>query len=177
MQLSQDDLLDIIAEASYKLHSEIKYAYKNGYLDGYLSSIGMPELIPSNEDDIGYESYPDGKILIFGDSMVKEKDILGCIKSLGFPKDRVELHLGYDTAKKYNFKNLKYAPNYRLILFGPVPHSGTGKSEYSSIITQVENEAGYPKIVRLTDGHSLKITKTSLKNALNKELKIDYIKI
>ena len=73
MQLTQDDLLDIIAEASYKLHSEIKNAYKNNCLNGYLASIGMPELIPS-KDDIGFESYPDGKILLFGDSNIKEKD-------------------------------------------------------------------------------------------------------
>ena len=174
MQLTQDDLLDIIAEASYKLHSEIKNAYKNNFLNGYLASIGMPELIPS-KDDIGFESYSDGKILLFGDSNIKEKEILGCIKSLGIPADRIELHLGYDVAKRFDFNKLKYAPSYRLVLFGPVPHSGVSKGDYSSILTQVENGEGYPKVIRLTDGHSIKITKTSLKNALIEELKIGYI--
>lgn len=166
MQITQDELFDIIAEASNRLHVDIRDAYKGGFLEGYLSGIGMEDLILSKGDEIGYESYTDGKILIFGDSMVKDKDILGCVKSLGIPKDRVEVHLGYNEAKKYNFKNIKYAPNYRLVLFGPVPHSGKGKSEYSSIITQVKNEEGFPKVVRLSDGHSLKITKTILKNAL-----------
>lgn len=174
MQLTQDDLLDIIAEASYKLHAEIKNAYKDNCLDGYLASIGMSELIPS-KDDTGFESYPDGKILIFGDSKIKDKEIVGCVKSLGIPADRVELHIGYDIAKRFDFNKLKYAPNYRLILFGPVPHSGTSKGEYSSILTQVENDEGYPKAIRLTDGHSLKITKTSLKNALKKEIIAGYI--
>lgn len=174
MQLTQDDLLDIIAEASYKLHAEIKSAYKHNCLSGYLSSIGMSELIPS-KDNTGFESYPDGKILIFGDSKIKDKEIFGCTKSLGIPSDRIELHLGYEVAKKYDFNKLKYAPNYRLILFGPIPHSGTSKGDYSSVLTKIENEEGYPKVVRLTDGHSLKITKTSLKNALKKELESGYL--
>ncbi|GKX30957.1 hypothetical protein SH1V18_34370 [Vallitalea longa] len=175
MQITQDELFDIIAEASNRLHVDIRDAYKSGLLEGYLSGIGMEDLIPNKSDERGYESYTDGKILIFGDSMVKDKDILGCVKSLGISKERIEMHLGYTEAKKFNFKNLKYAPNYRLVMFGPVPHSGKGKSEYSSIITQVENEEGFPKVVRLTDGHSLKITKSSLKNALNKELEMGYI--
>jgi len=52
--------------ASYKLDSEIKDAYKDNCLNGYLASIGMSELILSI-DDTGFESYTDGKILLFGD--------------------------------------------------------------------------------------------------------------
>ena len=36
-------------------------------------------------------------------------------------------------------------------MFGPVPHSGIGKDESSSIIRNIENSEGYAKVVRLTD--------------------------
>ncbi len=48
---------------------------------------------------------------------------------------------------------------------GPMPHSGVAKGEYSSIISAIESEAGYPPVVKMgTDG--LKITKTSFRNTL-----------
>lgn len=81
-------------------------------------------------------------------------------------KDRVELHLGYQEAKSFSFRSIRYNPNYRLILFGPVPHSAEGKQDKSSIISQIENDDGYPKVIRLIDSHSLKITKTTLKRAI-----------
>mgnify|MGYP006987869016 FL=1 len=44
-------------------------------------------------------------------------------------------------------------------------HSGVAKGEYSSIISAIESEAGYPPVVKMgTDG--LKITKTSFRNTL-----------
>jgi len=115
--------------------------------------------------------------LIFGESRLKEREIYGCLKEYGIDKERIELHLGYEEAKMFPFRNLQYNPNYRLILFGPVPHSGKGKEEYSSIITQIENGDGYPKVIRLTDGHGLKITKTSQKNAIRKEIDSGYLKV
>ena len=42
----------------------------------------------------------------------------------------------------------------------------------------MENEEGYPKVVRLTNSHNkLKITKTNLKKALQKEIAQEYIEI
>ena len=46
-----------------------------------------------------------------------------------------------------------------------MPHSGVAKGEYSSIISAIESEAGYPPVVKIgTDG--LKITKTSFRYTL-----------
>lgn len=177
MKITNEDLLDIITEASYRLHSEIKRTYKSGKLEKYLLSIGMANLYPHEEKKPIYISNSDGKILIFGDTQIKENQIYGCLKDLGIAKERVELHLGYEEAKRYNFKNLQYNPNVRLLLFGPVPHSGEGKSDKSSIITQLESDDGYPKIIRLKDGHGFKLTKTSLKRAVSMEIHSGYLAV
>lgn len=176
MQITNENLLDIIAEASYQLHVEIKRAYKKGNLGEYLSSIGMTDLVPCEEDPL-YFTNPDGKILIIGDAKIKENEIYGCLKEYGITKDRIELHISYEEAKSFSFRRIQYNPNYRLILFGPVPHSGEGKKDKSSIITQIADTDGYPKVIRLLDGHGLKLTKTSLKRAISKEINSGYLAV
>lgn len=175
MKITNEDLLDIITEASYRLHSELKKAYKSGDLEIFLASIGMADLYPHEEETLLYDTNPDGKILIFGDTQIKENQIFGCLKELGINRERVELHLGYEKAKRYNFKNLQYNPNVRLLLFGPVPHSGDGKLDKASIIKQLESDDGYPKVIRLKDDHGLKLTKTSLKRAVSREIHSGYL--
>lgn len=49
MKITSDSLLEIITEASYRLHSEIRTAYREEKLEGYLSSIGMIDLLPSRK--------------------------------------------------------------------------------------------------------------------------------
>lgn len=177
MLITNEDLLDIIAGASHRLHTEIKRAYKNGELENYLLSIEMGDLYPQEKGDPLYDTNPDGKILIFGDALIKENQIYGCLKEFGVKKERVELHLGYENAIRYPFNHLQYNPNVRLVLFGPVPHSGEGKLDKSSVITQLESGDGYPKVIRLTDDHGLKLTKTSLKRAINREVQSGYLAV
>lgn len=175
--LTNEDLLNIITEASYRLHKEIKNAYDRDNLEGYLTTIGMSDLIPCVEESNDFETYPDGKILIIGAAQIKDYEVYGCLKEFGIDKDRIELHIGYDEAKTYPFKKIQYNPNYRLILFGPVPHSGKGKQDSSSIITEIEATDGYPKVIRLSDAHGLKLTKTSLKRALFQEINTGYLAV
>jgi hypothetical protein len=172
-----DELILIINEVSYRLFKDIKSANEKGELKEYLNKIGMGDLFPDEEKESFYDTDPDGKILIFGDSKIKDRIIYGCLKEYGIDKERIELHLGYEEAKKYDFRKLQYNSLYRLILFGPVPHSMTGKGDYSSIITFLENNDGYPKVVRLTDAHGLKITKTSLKKAIEQEIESGYLAV
>lgn len=174
MRITNEELFEIITEASYKLHREIRKAYKNNTLENYLRSIGMEELIPVEEEPL-FDTFEDGNIIIFGDSQIKAKEIYGCFKEFGITKDRIELHLEYKEIKNYAFNKLQYNPNYRLILFGPVPHSVQGKDDFSSIIAKLEQTDGYPKVIRLTDGHNLKITKTSLKEAIRSQIDSGYL--
>lgn len=177
MHVTNENFLDIITEASYRIHKEIKKAYKDNSLEAYLSSVGMIDLLPHEDEVSLYETNKDGKILIMGDTKIKGNEIYGCLKSCGIDKDRIELHLGYEEAKNYSFKKIQYNPNYRLILFGTVPHSGKGKEEKSSIITQIESTDGYPKVIRLMDGHALKLTKTSLTRAISQEIDNGYLAV
>ena len=176
MRITPDDLMDIMAEASQRLLHEIRDAFKNQNLEGYLASIGMHDLYPVYEEPL-YQTDPYGEILVIGESKLKEQQIYGCFKEFGIPKERIALHLGYNEAQTFPFKDLRYNENYRLILFGPVPHSGKGKGDYSSIITQLENTDGYPKVVRLQDAHGLKITRTSLKEAISREIDSEYLAV
>ncbi len=174
MRITSDDLLDIMVEASNRLNREIREAFKRGNLEGYLDSIGMRDLFPVPEEPI-FQTDPEGKILVIGEARIKEQQIYGCFKEFGITKDRVVLKTRYYEAKTFSFKDLQYNPNYRLILFGPVPHSVEGKGDSSSIIAQMENSDGYPKVVRLSDGHGLKLTKTSLKRAIAREIDSGYL--
>lgn len=133
MRITHDDLFDIMAEACHRLNQEIRSAFKGNNLEGYLDSIGMHDLYPVIEEPL-FQTDPEGKILLVGQAQMNEQQILGCFKEFGLSKQRIELRLGYDEIKNYSFKSLHYNSNYRLILFGPVPHSTRGKGDASSTI-------------------------------------------
>lgn len=175
MNINSDLLIELIAEASHRLHSEIIIASKRGNLENYLTSIGMSDLISIFSKTTLFEPLPNAKIIMFGDSQISEVEIYGIAKSFNIPKDKLELHLGYEEAKSYDFRKLQYNPNYKLILIGPVPHSVEGKGSYSSIITVMESEEGYPKVIRMNNGHGLKITKSGFKSVIEEQIRIGYL--
>lgn len=176
MLVTDEQLIDIIAEASYRLHKQIKVAHKQGSLEALLKNYNMADLLPTVVADDFFQPYKDGIILIVGVTNLRANEVVGCAKDLGISKDRLEL-VEYNDVQKYDFTKIQYNPNYSLILFGPSPHSGISKQDGSSILTQLENTDGLPKIVRLESSHGLKITKTSLKTALSREVAIGYLEI
>ncbi len=134
---------------------------RQGQLEHLLELLGMQYLIQPAE---GYVPYKDGKIVVAGASHISAKNIYDVGKALGIEKDRLELHLDYDV-EKFDFHKMQYNPNYSLVMFGPMPHSGVSKGEAGSIIAAVENGDGYPPVVRLgTNG--LKISKSNFKEML-----------
>lgn len=131
-------------------------------LEAFLEYCGASDLL-GNESD--YEVYRNGKILVIGESMPKKEEILNTAKKLGIDKDRLELHLEYEDAKKYDFRHIRYNLHYSVIILGPMPHSGTSKGNYSSVIEMLKKEDGYPPVKTLgTD--ELKITKSNFRDAL-----------
>ena len=70
---------------------------------------------------------------------------------------------------------MQYAPQYRVVLFGPTPHSGYGKGDSRSIISELEKSDAYPRVERLMSGQELKITKSNFREMLQKLIKEDYI--
>ena len=136
---------------------------RTGRLEEAFEAWGLEHLLHAQSQ---YEVYKSGKILVFGQTDVKANVLLAVAKSSGIDSKRVELHLEYNDAKKYQFKHIQYNPDYSVILFGPIPHSGKAKEDYSSIISSVEKSDGYPPIIRL-GGNELKITKTNFRSVIN----------
>jgi len=61
VQITQEDLIDVVTEVSYRLHKEIKLAYKSGRLKDYLSSIGMLDIFPCEKNNTLYDTNPDAR--------------------------------------------------------------------------------------------------------------------
>ncbi len=149
-------LVQNVEQILIKLNQEEK-------LETFLDLIGMRDLL--GDDSITWPN--DGKIIIVGASEVSKDVLLGIAKQYGISKDRFEFHLEYEDAKTYNFEKARWSWNYCCIMVGPMPHSGVSKGEFSSIITRLEREDGFPPIVELSDQNGkLKITKTSFKEAI-----------
>ena len=155
----QDTFNDRLEEILTKLN-------RTGQLEDFLTLIGMRELIGSTSEA---SSNKYGVIIVIGQSEVEKEKLAAVAKSIGFDKSRFEFYLGYEDAKTFNFKKTQYNDAYSAILVGPVPHSGIAKGDYSSIITALKREDGYPPVESIgTNG--LKITKTSFKMTLERLL-------
>lgn len=126
------------------------------------------------QKESGYEVYKTGKIVVIGQSDVKVEALLSVAKQLGLDKNRFELHLEYEDAKTFNFRKMQWQPTYSLLMVGPMPHSGSGKGDYSSVISAIEDEEGYPPVVRL-GSNGLKITKSDFRSKLTEMIEMKKI--
>lgn len=175
MILGIDELQELESDLKFELDNRLTEILttlnRNNKLEDFLSLIGLKNLLIQTSV---YQVYKTGKIIIIGQSEISKEVILSIGKKLGISKDRFELYLEYEDAKRFNFKKTQYAPSYSLIMAGPIPHSGVDKGDYSSILSSIENEQGYPPLIRLgTSG--LKITKTDLKNKLKEAVERNFI--
>lgn len=170
------ELLELEAEILRELPDKITHvlskANREGRLEELLELLTMADLL---QPSTGYTSYKDGKIVVIGASEAKESVLLSIANNLGIDKQRFEFCLDYDESQKYNYRKLQYDPNYRVVMFGPVPHSSIGKGESSSVITEMEGNDGYPRVVRLCSNQALKITKSNFKIELENLLAENYI--
>lgn len=162
MELVRDiDALEPILEA---ITAQIMGANRADTLDALLESWGLHELAGCGKNE--YEPLPGGKVVIIGESKLNATAIIAIAEQYGIARDRLELCLDYQRAKKYNFKKLQYASNYSVVLVGPMPHKTAGAGDYSSAISAMEHEEGYPPIIRICNSNELKITKHALREAL-----------
>lgn len=145
---------------------------RSGRLEELLELLGMEDLLEQEQD---FYSYKEGKIVVVGGTDVKEEVLLSIAKSMGLDKNRFEFCLDYKQIQKFDFRKMQYAPQYRLILFGPAPHSGHGKGDSGSIVAELEKSPAYPRVERLISGNELKITKSNFRDMLERMIKEDYI--
>lgn len=164
--------IDELEELLDGIRIRVLEANRRGTLEELLTKMGMCDLIkPVSE----FESYRDGKIVVIGASEAKEDVLTSIARKVGIDKAHFEFCLDYHEAQKYNYRKLQYASQYRVVLFGAVPHSAVGKRDGSSIITEMESCNGYPRIERLWSNGAMKITKSNFKAMLEKLLTEQYI--
>ena len=109
----------------------------------------------------------DGKILVLGESKVKLQEFLKIAKRYGISADRIECVLSYASCKRFRCNKLQYSDKYAVVLIGPMPHSTVSKGSYTSTITAMEQEPGYPPVVRM-GLNMLKISKNGFERAMDK---------
>ena len=161
-----------IEEIIDKITEKITFANREGTLDNLLISWGLNDLV---QEEPAYDTDKNGKIVVVGASEVKEEVFKGVVKSLGLDKSRFEFDLDYNDLQTYPYRKLRYATQYRLVMFGPVPHSTSGKLNSGSVIAEMQNHEGYPRVEVLSGNNAVKITKTNFRNTLNKLISEKYI--
>lgn len=165
----EDEIMSALPDRITAILSKVN---RSGKLEELLELLGMEDLLEQEQD---FYSYKEGKIVVVGGANVKEEVLLSIAKSLDLDKSRFEFCLDYKQIQKFDFKKMQYAPQYRLILFGPVPHSGYGKGDSGSIIAELEKSPAYLRVERLTSGNELKIIKSNFRDMLERMIKEDYI--
>lgn len=131
-------------------------------LDDFFQLIGMSN--PFRKERV-FQTNKRGKIVVLGQSSVSKSDLLMSAGKMSFDKSRFEFHLGYEEMKSFNVRKYQYQFSYAAVLAGPMPHSGVGKGDYSSIIARMEEDEGYPPVIRMGE-NELKITKSGFRNIL-----------
>lgn len=162
----------IIAEAISIITSELIKDQTDQEFCSLLENFGLLDLVAEYLPYFS-DTQKNGKIILFGDTRIKIDDINGCLKSLKIDKKRFE-HVAYEDMTNYNLKKLEYNSNYRLILIGPSPHSMKGMGDYSSGIEWLVDNKNIAKTIKMDN---FKITKTSFKNALKKEIDSGYLDV
>ena len=140
---SKDDIQSFINENFVSILTTLNRSER---LDDFFELIGMPN--PFNMERV-WKPSKRGKVVVLGQSAISKTDMLVSAGKMGFDKSRFEFHLDYD-----EMKNMRIDP-----------HSGVGKGDFSSMITAMENEEGYPSIIRMGK-NELKITKSAFQSAL-----------
>lgn len=162
--LDIEDLLDLEDALRPALDEQLEEILtrlnRTGKLELFLDLLGMRELLGAD-----FDRPRDGKIIVIGHSEVPREMLAAVARSMGFSKDRFEFCLDYEDAKTFNFKKTQWSSIYSYILVGPMPHSGVSKGDYSSVISALERDDGYPPIIRLGNS-SLKISKASFREGL-----------
>ena len=169
--------IDQLEALSEKVMQKICEANRNGSLTQLMANMGWQELLNEscNAND-NFHSLPIGNIVVLGGSEVKERHLRGVCKELGFTdKERFEFYLDYETLQKFKYKDLQWNDSYRVLLVGPAPHKTSGTGEYASLLSALENEPGFPRIVKMATGNELKITKSNFKAKLTELLESGFL--
>lgn len=167
---SIEEIYEVVLE---KISNELNIAYQENKLDDFINKYELFE----DKKSVYFDKY-NASILIIGE-LCFNKDVLYAIaKEKGIKKEQIN-HLSYDEAKHFDFQSIKGYSRYSDIIVGPAAHKVVGINGYSSLIEMIKNEQEFfPKLTeaRASNG-KLKITKTSLKNALDNTVLLNSIRL
>jgi len=158
LQVLEQNLKEVLHNHFSEILSRINYS---GQLAELLNVLGLENLLPYQK----VNSNKQGMILVIGQSEVKQNKLLAVAKELGFDKNRFEFCLDYNEAKTFPYRKMQYSPKYSAVLVGAMPHSVKDKGDFSSMITAMEKQEGYPPVIRM-GSNELKITKSNFEQAL-----------
>ena len=164
-ELDYKELELLIEEVTQKVREDIITANRCGTLEDILNRYNYIE-----EQEKWY-SYPNtSKMIVIGSIEVKEKEVLGCLKTVGIDKDRVEFYSDYEKLTNTNFGFLRNNFNYSDILVCAMPHKISGIGDNASLISMIENNPkDFPTLIKITDeSGNLKYSNTAFKKALMK---------
>lgn len=133
----------------------ISHLDATGKLDVFLKITGLKSEV---RKELDRNLIPTRKVLVTGNGLAKEFDYKQQCRNGGISPDNFEFYLDFDDCANIDFDKYKNNPEYGGIIVGAMPHSGKSKGNYSSIIDYIENEPGFPKVVRGNDGNELKIS-------------------
>ena len=126
---------------------------------------------------IDYESYDECsydktkvRLLIAGQTGIGKNELIKLLKQYNIDINRVDMVLDYDELKTYKWNSIQYSDKYSDIIVGPMGHKSVGSDSYSSVIARMEDEEGWPNIIRAEANSSLKFSKMSLEEALSKSI-------
>lgn len=163
MALGISEFEQLKARLLDKISKGLEFANRTNTLEEYLKRIRCDDLL----EKYNQEYVPSAKIIVIGDSAISVKEINGIAKKLGILSDRLELRLDYKKNERLNISFLQNNFNYSDIIMGPNAHKMCGIGDYNSAISMIKaNSESYPKLTIADDGHSLKITKSSLERSL-----------
>ena len=165
MALEVQEIEFVIEQMTNKLKREIMMANITGELEQVLKKYGYMQ----EENSCFYYDSRNAKIIVIGEIQTKEKEVVGCLKSVGIDKKRVEFYSDYHKLKNTNFNFLRNNANYSDILVCAMPHKMAGIDGYNSFVSMVEdNEDEFPLLNIIK---KMKYSNSAFKEAL---LKTNY---
>lgn len=164
--LTANELYDLTYRLEEEFHSNLNKILsslnQSGQLIKILSMMGLEKFLP--QDKVFHNTKK--MIVVIGQSNTKVDKLIGVAKELGFHKEQFLFCLDYNDTKTFQYKKLQYSPKYAAVLVGAIPHSTKDKGGFSSIISALEHQNGYPPVIRIGN-NELKITKSSFKQSLS----------
>lgn len=97
------------------------------------------------------------KVLVVGHGTAKEAHYRQAVKNAGISPENFEFYLDYHAGAKINFDKYRNRPEYGGIIVGPMDHVGISKGKYPSVISYIENEPGFPMVVKGNNGGQLRL--------------------